>query len=307
MCAFTKESALIDRRTFMAAAVLAGAAPAWAYSQASKKNRWTTERLIALDQALADLEKQSQGRLGVALTDTATGQVASYRGDERFLMLSSFKTLAAAYVLARADRGEDQLTRRMPIAESDLVEHAPVTKQHVGPRGMTLAELCHATITTSDNTAANLMHRSYGGPQALTRFIRGLGDTVTRCDRYEPGLNVPHATEPLDTTSPHAMNRTLGALLFGNALKPESRELLQSWLLANTTGGKRLRAGLPADWKVGEKTGTYSRVGSNDAGFAQAPGGSPIIMSVYLETTAIPMPDRDRIIADVGRQAARLA
>ncbi|ARP93785.1 hypothetical protein CAL15_04945 [Bordetella genomosp. 13] len=306
MCAFTKESALIDRRTFMAAAVLAGAAPAWAYSQTNKKNRWTTEQLTALDQALADLEKQSRGRLGVALTDTATGQVASYRGDERFLMLSSFKTLAAAYVLARADRGEDQLTRRMPIAESDLVEYAPVTKQHVGPRGMTLAELCHATVTTSDNTAVNLMHRSYGGPQALTRFIRSLGDTVTRHDRYEPELNVPHPTEPMDTTSPHAMNRTLGALLFGKALKPESRELLQSWLLANTTGGKRLRAGLPADWKVGEKTGTYSRVGSNDAGFARAPGGSPIIVSVYLETTAIPMPERDRIIADVGRQVARL-
>ena len=292
---------MITRRNFACATLLAGLLPGWAWSRTDKKNRWPQDRLAEWDRALTDLEKQSQGRLGVALTDVASGQRASYRGDERFMMLSSFKTLSAAYILARADRGEARLDQRIPIAESDLVEYAPVTKQHVGARGMTLAELCQATITTSDNTAVNLMHRSYGGPQALTRFVRSLGDEVTRHDRYEPELNVPHASQPLDTTSPNAMNRTLGALLFGRALKPESRKLLRSWLVANQTGGARLRAGLPADWTVGEKTGTYSKVGANDAGFAQAPGGTPIILSAYLETTAIPMPDRDRIIAEVGR------
>ncbi|WP_222129950.1 class A beta-lactamase [Bordetella genomosp. 13] len=298
---------MITRRNVATATLLAGLLPGWAWSQINKKNRWPLARLADLGQVLADLEKQSQGRLGVALTDTATGQVASHRGDERFMMLSSFKTLSAAYILARADRGEEQLARRIPIAQSDLLDHAPVTKQHVGARGMTLAELCHATITTSDNTAANLMHRSYGGPQALTRFVRSLGDPITRHDRYEPELNVPHVSEPLDTTSPHAMNRTLGALLFGQALKPESRRMLQSWLVANQTGGTRLRAGLPSDWTVGEKTGTYSKVGANDAGFARAPGGAPIVVSVYLETTAIDMPERDRIIAEVGRLVAALS
>ncbi|SSW70258.1 Beta-lactamase [Achromobacter veterisilvae] len=297
---------MIARRTFTAAALLAGAIPAVALARTDQKHRWTPGRLASLNQALAKLEAASKGRLGVSLLDTASGQAADYRGDERFLMLSSFKTLAAAYILARADRGEDQLDRRIPIAEADLLEYAPVTRLHVGPQGMTLAGLCEATITTSDNTAANLMHRSYGGPRALTRFIRGLGDTVTRHDRYEPELNRPHAGEPLDTTSPHAMSRTLGILLFGPALQPGSRRLLQSWLLASTTGGKRLRAGFPADWKVGEKTGTDSQVGANDAGFAQPPGGAPIVVSAYLETTAIPMAERDRIIAEVGRQAAAL-
>jgi len=297
---------LITRRNFTAAALVAGMLPARAWSRTNKKNRWPAERLAELDQALARLEKQSQGRLGVALTDTASGQTAAYRGDQRFMMLSTFKTLSAAYILARADRGEDRLDRRVPIVPSDLVEHAPVTSKHVGPRGMTLAELCHAAVTTSDNTAANLMHRSYGGPQALTRFVRGLGDTVTRHDRYEPELNVPHAGEPLDTTSPRAMNRTLGVLLFGRALAPESRQLLRGWLEASVTGATRLRAGLPAGWTVGEKTGTYSRVGGNDAGFAQPPGGSPLLISVYLETTAVPPAERDRIIADVGRLAAAL-
>lgn len=297
---------MITRRSFTAAVILTGWMPVLARSQTDKKYRWTPDRLAAFNQALAELEASSRGRLGVGLLDTASGQTAGYRGDERFLMLSSFKTLAAAYILARADRGEDQLTRRIPIAEADLQEHAPVTRRHVGPQGMTLAELCEATVTTSDNTAANLMHRSYGGPQALTRYLRSLGDTVTRHDRYEPELNRPHAGEPLDTTSPHAMSATLDALLFGQALKPQSRQLLQSWLLASITGGKRLRAGFPADWKIGEKTGTYSKVGANDAGFAQAPGGAPIIVCAYLETTAIPMDERDRIIAEVGKRVAAL-
>lgn len=297
---------MIARRTFTAAALLAAWIPATAPARADREYRWPPGRLASLDRALARLEASSKGRLGVSVLDTASGQAAGYRADERFLMLSSFKTLAAACVLARADRGEDRLDRRIPIAEADILEYAPVTRLHVGPRGMTLAELCEATVTTSDNTAANLMHRSYGGPQALTRFIRGLGDTVTRHDRYEPELNRPHAGEPLDTTSPHAMSATLGKLLFGQALAPASRQLLQSWLAAGTTGGKRLRAGFPADWKIGEKTGTHPQVGANDAGFAQPPDGAPIIVSAYLETTAIPMPDRDRVIAEVGALAAAL-
>lgn len=296
---------MISRRHFIASCVAAITLPALAQNQADKKYRWSQADLTALNQTLAELERASQGRLGFSLLDTGSGQVASYRGDERFLMLSSFKTLAAAYVLARSDQGEEQLSRRIPITEADMLEYAPVTRRHIGPQGMTLAELCHATITTSDNTAANLILRSYGGPQALTEFIRSLGDTVTRHDRYEPDLNHADPVESKDTTSPNAMSVTLNALLFGSALKSESRQLLRSWLTANTTGDKRLRAGVPSNWIVGEKTGT-ARTGANDVGFIQAPGGSPVIVSVYLETDTIAAPERDQIIAAVGKQAAEL-
>lgn len=296
---------MLSRRNFVVSGVAALVLPTLANGQTNKKYRWEPADLTALNAALTALEIQSGGRLGVALLDTQSGQVASYRGDERFLMLSSFKTLAAAYVLHRSDQGLDTLDRRMPITEADILEYAPVTRLHVGPEGMTLAELCHATITTSDNTAVNLMHRSYGGPAALTAFIRSLGDDVTRHDRYEPELNVLNAAEPMDTTSPNAMTSTLNTLLFGAVLKPDSRQLLQSWLIANTTGDKRLRAGLPSQWVVGEKTGT-ARIGSNDAGFFQAPGRPAVIVSVYLETNAIDASSRDEIIAAVGAKVAEL-
>ena len=193
----------------------------------------------------------------------------------------------------------------MPITEADLLDYAPITRLHIGQQGMTLAELCHATITTSDNTAANLILRSYGGPRALTQFIRSLGDSVTRHDRYEPELNQLNSLEPTDTTSPNAMSNTLNTLLFGTALKSESRQLLWSWLVANTTGDRRLRASVPSDWIVGEKTGT-ARIGANDVGFLQAPGSPAVIVSVYLETDAISAPERDQIIAEVGRRVAEV-
>lgn len=302
---FLKERTVISKRHFLAICVAVATLPALAHSPTDRKHRWTSADLTALNQALAELERVSGGRLGVSLLDTGSEQVASYRGDERFLMLSSFKTLAAAYVLARLDQGEDQLSRRMPITEADILEYAPVTRLNIGPKGMTLAELCHATITTSDNTAANLIFRSYGGPQALTRFIRSLGDKVTRHDRYEPELSQPNSAEPMDTTSPNAMSNTLNTLLFGTALKAGSQQLLRSWLMANTTGDRRLRAGVPSDWLVGEKTGT-ARLGANDVGFVQAPGSSPVIVAVYLETDAVDASERDQIIAAVGKQVAQL-
>lgn len=296
---------MISRRHFMASCVAAFTLPALAQHPTDKAYRWTSTDVAVLNQALSELDRASQGRLGVSLLDSGSGQVVSYRGDERFLMLSSFKTLAAAYVLARSDQGEEQLSRRIAITEADMLEYAPVTRRHIGPRGVTLAELCHATITTSDNTAANLILRSYGGPQALTEFIRDLGDTVTRHDRYEPELNQADPVEPMDTTSPNAMSLTLNALLFGSALKSESRQLLRAWLTANTTGDKRLRAGVPSDWIIGEKTGT-AQTGANDVGFIQPPGDSPVIVSVYLETDAIAAQERDQIIAAVGERAAEL-
>lgn len=259
-----------------------------------------------LQDALRDIEATARGRLGVHFIDTATGREIGWRSDERFLMLSSFKLLASALVLARADRGDDSLDRRIRYRQQDLVPWSPITEKHVGGDGLSLAQLCEATITTSDNTAANLILASYGGPAALTAFARLLGDTVTRLDRTEPELNVRSTSgDPLDTTSPRAMAHTIGKLLVGDALKPSSRERLTQWLLANTTGGKRLRAGIPADWRVGEKTGTAGN-DANDVGIALPPQRAPLIVTAYLAESATDGATRDAALSSVGRLMARL-
>lgn len=267
-------------------------------------NTWADTN--TLQDALRDIEATARGRLGVHILDTGTGREHGWRSDERFLMLSSFKLLASALVLDRADRGEESLERRIRYRRQDLVSWSPVTERHVGGEGLSLAQLCEATITTSDNTAANLILASYGGPAALTAYARRLGDRVTRLDRTEPELNVRAANgEPLDTTTPRAMAHTLRALLVGDALAPASRARLLQWLLANTTGGKRLRAGLPVGWQVGEKTGTAGD-DANDIGIAFPPQRAPVIVTAYLAESATDGATREAALARVGRLLARV-
>lgn len=269
------------------------------------KNSFANGQQPQIEVALQNLEKKAQGRLGVHIVDTATGREYGYRSDERFMMLSSFKLLASALVLARADRSDESLERRIRYRKQDLVPWSPVTKAFADGEGLTLAQLCHAAITTSDNTAANLILASYGGPEALTAFARQIGDAVTRLDRIEPELNVRVGAEPLDTTSPRAMTKTMQALLTGNVLSPPSRQLLLQWLFANTTGDKRLKAGIPTGWTIGDKTGT-NKTDSNDIGILLPPRGAPIIVTAYLAEAVVSSQLREETIAEVGRLAASI-
>lgn len=267
------------------------------------KNSFANQPHQSFAHALQALETRAQGRLGVHVVDTANGRDYGYRSDERFMMLSSFKLLASALVLDRVDRGEESLARRIRFRKQDLVAWSPVTQAHADGDGLSLAQLCEATITTSDNTAANLILASYGGPKALTAYARQLGDAVTRLDRTEPTLNVRNGTEPLDTTSPRAMAQTLQTLLIGPALTPASRQQLRQWLLANTTGEKRLKAGLPAGWTIGDKTGT-NKTDTNDIGILLPPQGAPLLVTAYLAESAASNEVREATLADVARLVA---
>lgn len=249
---------------------------------------------------LRALEEKAQGRLGVHMLDTESGREFGYRSDERFLMLSSFKLLASALVLQRVDHGKETLDRRISYEKESLVDWSPVTEKFVGA-GMTLGQLCEATLTTSDNTAANLILQSYGGPSALTAFVRQLGDEVTRFDRYETELNFRHANEPdMDTSTPRAILHSMHKVLLGNVLSAGSSAILQQWLLANTTGDRRLRAGVPADWRIGEKTGT-TRSAANDIGIAWPPKRKPVLVTAYLAESAASHEHKEATIAQVGK------
>ncbi|WP_246193303.1 class A beta-lactamase [Pseudoxanthomonas yeongjuensis] len=253
---------------------------------------------------LEALEHRYGGRLGVSILDTGSGKRIGHRADERFPMCSTFKFLAAAQVLTRVDRGEEKLERRIVFAKKDLVAYSPMTEKHAGAPGMTLAELCHAAITLSDNTAGNLLLDSFGGPAGLTAFARTLGDTVTRLDRRETELNEAIPGDPRDTTTPAAMLDDMRRLLLGDALSPASRKQLADWLLANTTGAARLRAGLPGDWRVGDKTGTGANGASNDIAIVWPPDRAPLLVTAYYAESSIPQETRNAVLVEVGRIAA---
>jgi beta-lactamase class A len=261
---------------------------------------------VDINARLAEIEAAAQGRLGVAILDTKTGDLFGKREFERFPLCSTFKVLAAALVLQRVDSGEEKLDRRVVFSADAVVDYSPVTKDRAGGEGMTMAEICAAAVTQSDNTAGNLMLASFGGPAALTDWLRTLGDKATRLDRTEPALNEVPPGDPRDGTTPRAMAYTLQRILLGNVLSKTSEAELIGWLTASTTGDARLRAGMPAGWRIGDKTGTGARGATNDVAIVWPPDHPPVIIAVYLADTEAALDVRNAAIADVGRAAAAL-
>ncbi|GAB1718056.1 MAG: Beta-lactamase [Nitrobacter sp.] len=290
---------MIGRRRLLHAAGV-GLAAAFTMGRAGSAQAAATLQERFVDE-LKRLESESGGRLGVTLLDTGAGRRIGHRMDERFPMCSTFKVLASGAVLHGVDAGKESLARRIYFTDVDLVTHSPETQKHVGPVGMTVAELCDAAMTLSDNTAGNLLLASIGGPQGLTAFVRKLGDEVTRLDRTETELNEAAPGDPRDTTTPNAMASSLRALALGDVLSAKSRAQLAVWLTANTTGGKRLRAGLPAGWRIGDKTGTGERGTANDVAVIWPPDRAPIVITAFLTGAAVSADRQDTIMATVGR------
>jgi len=266
-------------------------------------------RLVALtgdaSPDLAAVERRVSGRLGVAALDTATGRRLEHRARERFPMCSTFKWLLATEVLSRVDHGVETLDRVVPYGQADLLDYAPITRQHVSEGGMRVSDLLAAAIEVSDNTAANLLLASAGGPAALTAFIRRLGDPTTRLDRNEPSLNTSIPGDPRDTTTPAAMVADLQRVLLGRTLSDGSREHLVDWLARCTTGGDKLRAGLPAGWRVGDKTGSGQHGSTNDVAIAWPQAGAPILVAAYLTQTDAAPAERSAALASVGEIVGR--
>jgi beta-lactamase class A len=235
------------------------------------------------DPDLAALERRSGGRLGVHALDTGTGATVSHRGGERFLMASTAKLLLAAAVLDRAATEPALLDRLVRYGPDALLAHAPVTARNTAT-GMTVADLCEAALTVSDNTAANLLFDVLGGPAAVTAFVRGVGDPVTRFDRTEPDLNLSAGPDDeRDTTTPVAMVGSIRAVTLGDGLPPAGRDRLTAWLVANTTGDAAVRAGVPAGWVVGDRTGTGARGERNDVGIVLPPDRAPLVLAVLTD------------------------
>ena len=265
-----------SRRLFLIG-LAAAAAPLRARAAAASAE----ERLNLANKHLAWIEEREGGRLGAAVIDTETGWTLEHRADERFPMCSTFKLLAAAAALKRVDDGADRLDRVIAYGPGDLLDYAPIAKTHLASGGMTIADLCAAAIDWSDNTAGNLVLQAIGGPAGFTQFARSLGDSVTRLDRSEPALNAAAPGDERDTTSPRAMAEDIRQVLLGDLLSDASRLKLQAWLIDDKVGDKRLRAGLPLAWRIGDKTGSGDHGTANTIAIVWPPEREPIIAAVY--------------------------
>ncbi|MBR0856310.1 class A beta-lactamase [Bradyrhizobium liaoningense] len=259
---------LLDRRSLLASLCWIAASPAVAAEAPPE---------------LETYERESGGRIGVYAENLATGKKFAWRADERFVMCSTFKASLAACVLARVDRGEEQLAAMIPYGEADLLEYAPVARQNLAAGTMSVAEMCKAIVELSDNTCANLLLARIGGPAALTAFWRSLGDATSRLDHNEPELNRSTPGDARDTTTPAAMADNLRRLVTGEALSAASRAQLTEWMVNCKTGANRLRGGLPPGWKIGDKTGNNGKDASGDIAVAWPKPDTPILIAAYVQ------------------------
>src|ERR1700742_2330270 len=280
---------MLDRRSLLAAFAVLPAWPELAFAQEAPP-------------ALARYERQSGGRIGLYAKNLNTGAQVRWRENERFVMCSTFKASLAALVLTRIDRGQDQLERMIPFGPSDIPDwHAPVAKQNLAKGAMSVADMCEAVVEYSDNTCANLLLARVGGPTALTAFWRSTGDSVTRLDHNEPELNRSPPGDPHDTTTPLAMAGNLHRFVLGEVLSPDSRQRLIGWMVNCKTGDNRLRAGLPKDWKVADKTGNSGKDAAGDIAVVWPRPERPVLIAAYVQGGSPSGPQFTALFGEIGR------
>jgi beta-lactamase class A len=254
--------------------------------------------------ALAAYERETGGKVGLYAENLVTGAKVTWRSEERFVMCSTFKASLAALVLARIDQGTDHLESMIAYGPEDLLEYAPVAKQHIATNvkaSMSVADMCAAMVELSDNTCANLLLARVGGPSALTAFWRSSGDTVTRLDHNEPELNYSPPGNPNDTTTPLAMAGNLRRFVLGEVLSADSHQRLIGWMVNCKTGDNRLRAGLPKHWMVADKTGSSGKDAAGDIAVVWPRPDRPVLIASYVQGGSPSVPQFTALFSEIGR------
>ncbi|EYU16621.1 class A beta-lactamase [Photorhabdus aegyptia] len=261
---------------------------------------WSSATPSSLHKQLAELENSTKGRLGVTLINTVNGQEIQYRGDERFPFCSTFKLILVAAVLHKSMSQSELLAKHIHYRESDLLSYAPIARKNLN-QGMSVAQLCAATVQYSDNTAANLLIKELGGLEVVNHFTQGIDDPAFRLDRCEPDLNSAIPGDLRDTTTPAAMATSVRKIVLGEVLAAPQREQLIVWLKGNTTGDASIRAGAPADWVVGDKTGGGDYGTTNDVAVLWPPKGAPVVLAVYFTQPQQDAESRRDVLASATR------
>lgn len=280
----------LSRTTILIAVILAAISPIAAYALNSAK----------LLQAVQAEESALQARIGMAVIDTNTGSTWDYRGDERFPLNSTHKTFTCAALLAKVDQQALSLNQPVSISKEMLVAYSPITEKPLSAQTMTLGALCQAAVSYSDNTAANLAFEAIGGSAGFNTFMRSLGDEQTRLDRKEPDLNEATPGDLRDTTSPKAIVRSLKKILLDDGLSASSQATLKQWMLDDQVASALLRAALPANWKIADKTGAGGHGSRSIIAVIWPPSKQPLVVAIYVTQTTAPMTDSNKAVARIG-------
>ena len=251
--------------------------------------------------SIKEVEQNLGAKVGVSIYSVSDGYLWHYNGDSRFPLMSTFKTLACAKLLHDVETAKLSIDRSVKIEEQDLIAWSPITEKLVG-ESFSLKQACTAAMVMSDNTAANIVLDGISGPSELTLFMKELGDEVTRLDRIEPHLNEARSGDERDTTTPNAIVKSLGKLLYGEKLSSGSKEQLIEWMAGNKVSDSLLRSVLPEGWSIADRSGAG---GFGSRGITAAIWSNeqqPLIVAIYLTQTEASFDERNKAIAKIGRE-----
>ncbi|HHF3003600.1 CARB family carbenicillin-hydrolyzing class A beta-lactamase [Vibrio diabolicus] len=253
-----------------------------------------------LSEDISLIEQQTSSRIGVSVWDTQTDERWDYRGDERFPLMSTFKTLACATMLSDMDSGKLSKNATAKVDERSIVVWSPVMDKLAG-QNTRVEHACEAAMLMSDNTAANLVLNEIGGPKAVTMFLRTIGDKATRLDRLEPRLNEATPGDNRDTTTPNAMVNTLRTLIEGETLSYESRVQLKIWMQDNKVSDSLMRSVLPTGWSIADRSGAGGHGSRGINAIIWKENHRPVYISIYVTETELSLQARDQLIAQISQ------
>lgn len=301
----------------------------------------------ALAAEIAQLWRSFPGRTGISVQRVDGNWVLSQRGDEYFPQQSVSKLWVTMTVLDKVDNGEISLNDTVTIRPENLtLFHQPLAARVArnGAVRETVASLIEQAITHSDNSANDALLWHAGGPEAVRAFIAkndlgairfGPGERLLQSgiagiewrqelsegrrfqaaraqlsyDARKSALD-RYLADPIDGASPEAITDALARLARGELLSVDSTRLLLDTLSRTQSGPNRLKAGVPAGWKFGHKTGTGQDLppistGYNDVGIMTAPDGTRYTVAVMLGDTTASIPERMALMQAVARAVAR--
>lgn len=268
---------------------------------------YTPEFDSQLERYIAQLADGSDGRIGVAAVDLATGQTISVLGDQRFPMASTSKIAIAATYLEMVDQGRASLTSEYPLLWA--VRSQPFSSAAAPVRAgeyLTALELIDLMITRSSNPATDALLAAIGGPEAVNDWARRAGiegfsldrdiATLVRDDgEFDPASYI----DLRDSATPEAMVEMLSGIYQGRWLSRESRAVIISAMERCRTGTRRIPALMPDNVVVAHKTGSLNNT-SSDIGFLTAPDGRTIAVAIYV-TGQGTRRNREARIASIAR------
>jgi beta-lactamase class A len=256
---------------------------------------------------IAGLANASQGRIGVAAMDLATGQTVEVLGAQRFPMASTSKIAVAATFLEGVERGRWSLNSEFPllVPVRSPAHSSPVAPVRAGET-MKAIDLIEIMITRSSNPATDALLAVVGGPQAVNDWAHRAGITDFRIDRdiatlvrddgrVDPAAVIDHR----DSATPKAMIQLLSGLHNGRWLNARHREVILSAMERTVTGKRRIRALLPGDATVAHKTGSLFNT-SSDVGIVRTPEGREIALAIYVTGQGSRL-NREAKIAEIAR------